>query len=426
MSGKQALIDEATIFVQGGDGGDGCVAFRREKHVPRGGPSGGNGGRGGHVILRADPRIRTLIAFTRKRHYRAESGARGLGGRKQGRRGEDLVVRVPVGTVLVDADSGQVLADLAEAGAQCLVARGGKGGRGNAAFADAAHQAPSFAERGEPGEKRRLRLELKLLADAGIIGLPNVGKSSLLARVSAARPKIADYPFTTLAPNLGIVRVDEENSFVMADLPGLVEGAHRGLGRGFDFLRHVERTRVLVHVLDMAAEDRDPIRDFEVICRELAQYSERLTALPQIVAANKIDLPGARQRAAQVKKVLARRRVEVFPVSALTGEGVAHLIGAVARQIEAIPRPAAAAEPAFFAVPRDREITVERDGAGRFVVRGESVERLVAKTALDNEDAVARLQASLERMGVMRKLREAGAGQGSKVAIGGREFDFLD
>jgi len=378
------------------------------------------------MILEADPRTGTLIGFARRRHLEAFRGTPGQGNNRQGKRGEDLVVRVPQGTVIHDADSGELLADLAEPGARCLVARGGKGGRGNASFADAAHQAPSFAEKGEPGEKRRLRLELKLLADVGIIGLPNVGKSSLLARVSAARPKIADYPFTTLVPHLGLVRVDDETSFVMADLPGLVEGAHRGLGRGFDFLRHVERTRILVHVLDIAAEERDPLNDFEVIRRELAEHSDRLASLPQVVAANKIDLPGARERAAAVRKALSRRRVQVFPISAVTGEGVSQLIGAVAARLEPAEAPSPAGKPAFFTVPRDRTVTVERDGEGRFVVRGEGVERLVAKTNLDNEEALARLQRSLERMGVVQKLRLAGAVEGSKVVICDREFDFFD
>ena len=425
LSRREALVDTARIFVQGGAGGNGVVSFRREKFVPRGGPNGGNGGRGGHVILVADSNRRTLIEFRRHRHFRAENGLHGQGSKKQGRRGEDRVVLVPAGTVVYDRDSNDLLADLGKPGDRCIVARAGKGGRGNASFRDSIHQAPRFCEKGEPGESRWLRLELRLLADVGIIGLPNAGKSSLLAKVSAARPKIAEYPFTTLVPHLGMVRLDEERSFLMADLPGLVEGAHEGKGLGFDFLRHVERTRVLMHTLDVAG-DRDPVRDFDAVNEELRLYSPRLAESPQVVAANKIDLPGARERAAAVRRTLKRRGFPVFPISALTGEGVQPLLEWVAKMLETAPQAPALEVPAARSDRAKSAFEVERAADGRLMVRGGAVERLVAKLDLQNEEAVGRLQVSLERMGVVERLRALGAKEGDKVVIGEHEFDFTE
>lgn len=426
MSSREALVDSARVFVQGGDGGNGVVSFRREKHVPRGGPDGGNGGRGGHVILVADPGRRTLIEFRRQRQFRAEDGAHGQGNNKQGHMGQDTVVLVPPGTVVYDRDADALLADLSKPGERCIVGRGGRGGRGNATFRDSTHQAPRFCEKGEPGERRWLRLELKLLADVGIIGLPNVGKSSLLAKVSGARPKIADYPFTTLAPHLGMVRLDEERSFVMADLPGLVEGAHGGKGLGFDFLRHVERTRVLVHMLDMAAEGRDPVRDFDLLNEELRLYSARLAELPQVVAANKIDLPGASEKVASVRRTLKRRGFAVFPISALTGEGVRALLEEAAKRLQSAPEPPALEVSRILRERAARPLEVQRVAEGRFAVAGEAVERLVGRFDLQNEEAVSRVQASLRRMGVVGRLRALGAKEGDKVLIGEHEFDFAE
>ncbi|MEW5762825.1 MAG: GTPase ObgE [Bacillota bacterium] len=334
------FYDEAKIYVKGGDGGNGCVAFRREKYVPRGGPAGGDGGRGGNVVLRADAQLATLIDLRYRRHYRAARGAHGLGKNMHGRDGEDLVVRVPVGTVVRDAATGALLADLVTDGQEVVVARGGRGGRGNARFATSTRRAPAFAEKGKPGEERWVLLELKLLADAGLVGFPNAGKSTLIARVSAARPKIADYPFTTLEPHLGVVRVGEGESFVLADIPGLIEGAHRGSGLGHRFLRHIERTRLLVHVLDTAGSGgRDPVQDFAVINRELAAYDPELAARPQIVAANKMDLPGAAANLERLREVLGER-YEIYPISALTGEGLPRLVHRIAALLRELPRPA--------------------------------------------------------------------------------------
>lgn len=335
------FIDEVAIVAVGGAGGDGCVAFRREKFVPRGGPSGGDGGRGGHVLLRADRGLSTLLELTYRPLLRAERGEHGRGKEQYGRGGRDLTIAVPVGTLVFDQATGEQLADLSEAGREVVVARGGRGGLGNIHFANSVRQAPRTATKGEPGEERSLRLELRLLADAGVLGLPNVGKSSLIARVSAARPRIADYPFTTLVPQLGVVRVDEGASFVIADVPGLIEGAHRGTGLGTRFLRHLKRTAVLVHVLDLAPADaRDPVADFDLINRELAAADPSLAAKPQIVVANKLDLPEARERLPEVSRRLAERGVELLGLSAATGEGVAALVGRVAAALQRLAREA--------------------------------------------------------------------------------------
>ncbi len=324
------FVDTARIYVKAGDGGKGAVSFRREKYVPAGGPDGGDGGDGGDVIVEADGSMLTLMDFRHRKRYRAENGHPGAGADKHGRNGAGEVVRVPPGTVVRDAATGEVVADLVSPGQSAVVARGGKGGRGNARFATPRRQAPRYAQPGIAGEERWLELELKLLADVGLVGLPNVGKSTLISWMSAARPKIADYPFTTLVPNLGVVDVGDGRSFVVADIPGLIEGAHGGAGLGHEFLRHVERTRVLVHVLDLAAEERDPVHDFEVIEDELRLYSPELATRPTVVAANKIDLPQARGRLGRVREALAARGLEVHAISAVTGEGVRELVGALA------------------------------------------------------------------------------------------------
>lgn len=328
------FVDTAKVWVKGGDGGNGAVSFRREKYVPHGGPDGGDGGKGGDVLLMVDEGLRTLMDFRYRRHFRAGKGAHGRGKGMTGRQGEDLVVKVPPGTTVKDAATGEVLADLTRHGDVFIAARGGRGGRGNARFTTPTSRAPRYAEPGEPGEERWILLELKLLADAGLVGLPNAGKSTLLARLSAARPKIADYPFTTLSPNLGVVEVEEGGAFVLADIPGLIEGAHRGAGLGHDFLRHVERTRVLVHVLDLAAEGRDPIEDFQVVNRELELYGLDLERRPQLVAGNKIDLPQSSRSLDRVQKWLEGQGYEFFPVSAVTGEGTRELARRVARWLE--------------------------------------------------------------------------------------------
>lgn len=329
------FIDRAVIEVKAGGGGNGCVSFRREKSIPKGGPDGGDGGDGGAVALVADENLSTLLDFQYRRHYRAQRGAHGEGATRHGRRGGSLVVPVPVGTLVKDADTQDVLADLIQHGQRVVVARGGRGGRGNARFATATRRAPRQAEPGTLGQERRVELELKLIADAGLVGFPNAGKSTLLSRVSAARPKIADYPFTTTEPYLGVVAAPDGRSFVLADIPGLIEGAHQGAGLGHTFLRHIARTRVLIHLIDLSATDRDPLRDFETVNNELWQYDQRLRERPMLVALNKIDVPEARASAPAVSAAIQAGGYRVFAISGVTGEGVDALMLAAADAIAA-------------------------------------------------------------------------------------------
>ncbi len=427
------FVDEVTINVKAGDGGNGIVAFRREKFVPRGGPAGGDGGKGGDVVLQADGRLTTLIDYRYKHTYKAERGTNGGPNDMTGANGSDLVLKIPVGTQVYDADTGELLADMVADGERFAVAKGGRGGRGNARFATSTRQTPRYAENGEPGETRQLRLELKLLADVGLIGFPNVGKSTLISQVSAAKPKIADYPFTTLVPNLGVVRVGDDRSFVMADIPGLIEGAHAGAGLGDRFLKHVERTRLLVHILDVSGfTERDPMEDFETINRELSLYSPRLAELPQVVALNKVDVPGARETAERLAPELESRGYKVFLISAATGEGVQPLVYHLAQRLEeldkAAPPPPVEIEEVvrITAGKQDlRDYEVEKTGDHEFTVTGKALARRVAMTNLDNEDAVRRLQRTLERLGVYNKLKALGAENGDTVRIGPAEFDYF-
>jgi GTP-binding protein len=374
----------------------------------------------------ADPHLHTLLDYTYRRVFRAGRGAHGGSAHKTGARGEDVIIPVPVGSEVYDADTGELLADLRRPGQRLLAARGGRGGRGNAAFATPQRQAPRFAELGLPGEKRRLRIVLKLLADVGLLGLPNVGKSSLLRRVSTARPRVAAYPFTTLQPQLGVVRVGEE-SFVLADLPGLIQGAHAGAGLGHQFLRHLERTRLLVHVLDAAAFDRDLLADFAAVNEELRLYSPRLASLPQIVAINKLDVPGTLGRARQAADQLEAQGWEVHLVSALTGAGVARLMGRCLEVLKSLPVPAAEEAPLQYEAPRPRQepLRVERDAEGVFVVHGTRPALEVAKTDLRSPQALEWLHERLQRLGVMEALRAAGAQAGDRVRIGNHEFEYL-
>src|SRR5258705_619137 len=332
------FIDEAEISVKAGDGGSGAVAFRREKFVPRGGPSGGDGGNGGDVVLETDQRLTTLLDFRFKREYRARNGEPGRGRDQNGHAAPELVLKVPPGTLVRDADSGDVLADLRENARRWVLAKGGRGGLGDMNFATPTLQAPRFAQPGTSGEEKRIRLELPLLADVGLVGFPNAGKSTLVSRLSRARPKIADYPFTTLQPHLGVVQYKDGRSFVLSDLPGLIEGAHRGAGLGHRFLKHMARCRVIIHLID-ASQDRDLAADFDAINRELALFDPALGRKPQIVAANKIDIPEAQERAEQLRKKLARRRIDVHLVSAASGEGLPELLDATVRTLDSAPLP---------------------------------------------------------------------------------------
>ncbi len=420
------FLDEAEIEVKAGDGGDGVVSLRHEKHVPRGGPDGGDGGRGGNVIAVADAHLRTLIDLTYRHRFAADDGGRGGANLRHGKNGADIEIRLPIGTVIRNSATGETLVDLVKRDQRVTLASGGRGGRGNAHYATPTRRTPRFAEKGEPGHGLKVRLELKLLADVGVIGLPNVGKSSLIAHVSAARPKIADYPFTTLVPNLGVVKVEEGVSFVIADMPGLVEGAHEGAGRGHQFLRHVERTRVLVHVIDITAPERDPLQDFRVINHELAMHDSDLAARPQLVALNKIDLRPDADEVKRIESALESEGYRVFRISALTGEGLRRLVGEASTLLRALPAPIPEVEPVEAATPRISALRVEQVEPGLFAVSGEKVELLVVMTDLDNEDAVRYLHRQLDRMGVIRKLRALGAKDGDKVEIGSVRLDFVE
>jgi GTP-binding protein len=420
MSREASFVDEARIHVRGGAGGDGAVSFRREKYRPKGGPDGGDGGPGGSVILRATAGVATLAEVARHPHVRAGRGQHGQGSDRHGAAGEDRIVPVPIGTVVRD-ETGAVLADLAEEGATFVAARGGRGGRGNAALATPRRRAPGFAERGEPGEERWLTLELRLLADVGLVGLPNAGKSSLIARLSAARPKVAPYPFTTLSPQLGVAEV-EGVRFVVADVPGLVEGASRGRGLGLGFLRHLARCRVLCYVIDLAAGD--PAEALAVLRRELAAHDPALAARPAVVAGNKVDLPEGRARVAEAAAAAAP--APFHAVSALTGEGVEALAEALAAAVERerASRPPAE-EPVLIRIrPEPEGVEIRReDGAWRVV--GPRVERLVARFDLANPEAVRYVQERLAALGVEDALRAAGAREGDEVRIGDEAFEFL-
>lgn len=417
------FYDRAKIYLQAGKGGDGSASLRREKFVPRGGPDGGDGGRGGSVYLVVDAGLNTLIEFRHRHRFHAENGGNGARKTRHGKAGEDLQLRVPPGTVVRDADTGEILGDLTVPGGESLVVRGGRGGLGNVHFATSTHQTPRFAEKGEPGEARSVVLELKLIADVGIIGYPNVGKSTLLSAISAARPKIADYPFTTLTPNLGVVAVGD-HSFVAADIPGLIEGAHRGAGLGHEFLKHIQRTRVLMHVLD--GTSTDPRGDFHTVNKEMATYDPSLPDKPQVILVNKMDLPEARERWPKVKEQLASEGLPIFAISAARREGLRAPLEQVASLLHSLPSPPAAPaeSPVILLKPRAQEaFTVEREGPA-FRVRGSRVERLVARTDLENEEARERLDRLLARMGVTVALERAGVRPGDAVLIGEFELEW--
>ncbi len=416
------FYDVSKIYVKGGDGGNGCVAFRREKFVPRGGPWGGDGGRGGDVILQADAGLSTLMDFRYRRHYRAEGGKNGEGKNRHGKGGRDLILRVPAGTVVRNAETSEILADLVEDKQRLVVAKGGRGGKGNARFLTSTNKAPTIAEKGEPGREKWLELELKVLADVGLIGFPNAGKSSIISRISAAKPKIADYPFTTISPNLGMVRVGDY-SFVVADIPGLIEGAHKGSGLGHQFLRHTERTRLLVYVLDMAGvEGRDPIRDIEILENELLLYSEDLAGRSKIIAANKMDLPDSREKLGRLKEVY-KDKYEIFPVSAVTGEGLNDLVFRMGRLVSDLQPVGPLYDEAEIATHElEPRFSLTKEGNG-FVISGKEIERHVAMTDFENEEALHRLQWIIKRMGIEEALKGAGAKNDDIVRI--KDFEFI-
>lgn len=421
------FLDKVRIVIKAGSGGDGCSAFHREKFVMKGGPSGGDGGNGGNLVFRADPGKNTLLEFRYQRFYRAENGEKGKAKMQRGKDGEALVISVPVGTVVRDVQTETILADMSEAYKERTVLKGGRGGKGNARYATPTHQAPTFAQNGVKTEEREVELELKTIADAGLIGLPSVGKSSILSVLTAAKPKIAAYHFTTLTPNLGVAE-HKGRSFVLADIPGLIEGAAEGAGLGHDFLRHIERTRVLIHVLDAAgSEGRDPLENFEKINGELAKFSEALGQLPQVVAANKMDLPEAQEHLARIQPLLEQRGYRVYPVSAATGEGFDALLDGIIELLSKLP-------PVLVYEEEELELsqtyapgfTLRRDDDGAYVLEGGQVQKLLDTTDPNSQESMRRFQQILIKSGMISALREAGAKEGDTIRLGGWDFDFVE
>ena len=425
------FIDKTKVIVKAGDGGHGKSAFRREKFVPKGGPAGGDGGRGGDIVFRVDQNMNTLLDFRYHRKFKAENGENGDIKNQYGKNAPPCIVKVPPGTTVRDEETGELLADLTEVGQEAVIAKGGRGGRGNAKFANAANRAPTFAEFGEPGESRNLVLELKLLADVGLVGYPSVGKSSLVAACSAARPEIADYHFTTITPVLGVVKTDYEKSFVMADIPGLIEGAADGVGLGHDFLRHVERTKLILHIVDASGiEGRDPVDDFYKINKELKKYSEKIARRTQILVANKIDLPEAAENLPRLEALAAKEGLKFFAISAAAHTGLRELISYVSTWLDNyVAEPEATEEETVYDedAARDAEkVTVTRNDAGDFIVSGKALEKLVAMTNFNNDEAVRRFQYIWRIKGIDEKLKERGIREGQTVHIGEMEFEWRE
>lgn len=423
------FVDIAEIVLKAGKGGDGAVAFRREKYEPSGGPYGGDGGRGGNIILVGDEGIRTLMDFRYKRFYKAEDGENGKTKKQFGKDGKDLILKVPVGTLVKDAKTGKVIVDIKEHNQMYVIAKGGKGGRGNAKFATPTRQAPRFAEPGTKGEERTIILELKLLADVGLIGFPNVGKSTILSIMSSAKPKIANYHFTTLKPNLGVVRIGEEESFVIADIPGLIEGAHKGMGLGHDFLKHVERTKLLVHVLDGSGiEGRDPIDDFYKINDELVKYNPKLKDKPQIIVANKMDLPQFKDWIGKIKDEFESLGHKVFSISAATKEGIQELkygIWEALKDVEYEYETFDDKLEEYVEEPKEEPIIVKKED-GKYIVEGSFIERLLYSINFDDLDSLRYFQNVMIQKGVVDKLKELGIEESDSVFICGYEFEYFE
>ncbi len=436
---ENTFTDLSHINVKGGDGGAGCMSFRREAFVPKGGPDGGDGGHGGDVVVVADAQLSSLIDYRYKHHFRAERGTHGKGAKRHGSDGADLILKVPLGTVVRELDAQTQkpvceLADLTQPGERVIVAPGGRGGLGNTHFVTSVRRAPAFAEKGEPALEHWIELEMKLMADAALVGMPSVGKSSIIARISAARPKVADYPFTTLVPNLGVARAANGQSFVAADVPGLIEGASEGKGLGHQFLRHIERTALILHVVDITGgyEARDVVEDYKTINAELSAYAEELSRRPQIVVANKCDLPGYEDEIDRLRAAAEADGHEFFAVSAATGGGLDELVTRVAAQVAELREELAAAEPERDLTEkwerdrqrRDSAIRISREERNAWRVTGGSIERMVVQTDWENEDAVAYLQHRFSRCGLDDKLRRAGAVTGDEIRILGFAFDY--
>lgn len=429
------FVDQVKISLKAGDGGNGITAYRREKYVPFGGPAGGDGGKGASVVFEVDEGLRTLLDFRYQRHFKASKGENGQSSNMHGKNAEDLVLKVPPGTIIKNVETGEVLADLVEDGQRAVVAKGGRGGRGNSRFATPRNPAPDFSEKGEPGEELDVSLELKLLADVGLVGFPSVGKSTLLSIVSKAKPKIGAYHFTTIKPNLGVVSTPDQRSFVMADLPGLIEGASDGVGLGHQFLRHVERTKVIVHMIDMSgSEGREPIEDYKVINQELAAYEQRLEDRPQIVVANKMDLPESQDNLILFKEEIGED-VPVIPVSTTTRDNIDQLLYAIADKLEEYKDVDFTVEEEesvginrvlYKHTPSQDKFTISRDDDGAYVVSGNAIERMFKMTDFNSDPAVRRFARQMRSMGIDDALRERGCKNGDIVRILGGEFEFVE
>ncbi|MGI6779044.1 MAG: GTPase ObgE [Acetivibrionales bacterium] len=423
------FIDSARIFIKAGNGGNGAVSFHREKYIAAGGPDGGDGGKGGDVVFIVDEGMRTLADFRYKKHYKAGAGQDGSSDNRTGKNGEDLIVKVPPGTIIKHEETGRILADLTTAGQKAVIAKGGRGGRGNQHFATATRQTPNFAKSGDIGEEYWVLLELKLLADVGLIGFPNVGKSTILSVVSSAKPKIANYHFTTTQPNLGVVSLGEENSFVIADIPGLIEGAHEGSGLGHEFLKHVERTKVLIHVVDISGiEGRDPVKDFEVINNELRQYNAELAERPQVIAANKTDIPDAARKLEEFTNHMEKRGYKVFPISAASNKGLKALMRYVGEMVKAIPDRFPVEEQedeVVYTAQVEEPFKIHKEN-NIFVVSGNWVRKLVNSTNFDNYESLQYFQRAIKRKGIVDALIEMGVKEGDTVKLHDYEFEYVE
>lgn len=432
------FVDQVKILLKAGDGGNGITAYRREKYVPFGGPAGGDGGNGASVVLEVDEGLRTLMDFRYQRHFKAKKGDNGQSSNMHGKNAEDLVLHVPPGTIVKDVEDGEVLADLVEHKQRAIIAKGGRGGRGNSRFASPRNPAPDFSENGEPGEEIEVTLELKLLADVGLVGFPSVGKSTLLSIVSKAKPKVGNYHFTTIKPNLGVVSTPDQRSFVMADLPGLIEGASDGVGLGHQFLRHVERTKVIVHMIDMSgSEARDPYEDYQIINKELKAYEQRLEDRPQIVVANKMDLPEAEDQLELFKEQLkedGHEDVQIIPLSTVTHHNVDQLLFAIADKLEEVKdidfykteEDLGVNRVLYKHTPSQDHFTITRDDDGAYVVQGKAIERTFKMTDFNSDPAVRRFARQMRSMGIDEALRERGCENGDIVRILGGEFEFVE
>ena len=421
------FIDEAVVELLAGNGGNGCLAFRREKYVAMGGPFGGNGGKGADIIFKVDPGLNTLIDFKYKKIIKGHKGENGMGKGMHGKNAENIIIPVPAGTVVTDYDTGLVIADLTKPNEEYVIAKGGRGGRGNMAFATQSNPAPNYAENGEPGEKVKVKIELKLMADVGLVGMPSVGKSTFISKISASKPKIADYPFTTLKPNLGVVKTSDNRSFVVADLPGLIEGASLGHGLGDRFLKHTQRTRVIAHIIDMSGYTNDPYKDYITINKELENFDKSLIQKPQLIIANKMDMPTSKEN---LKKFKEKVNQEVYEMSAIKGEGVNQIILKLADMLDQIPKENLYKNENFeshviykFKEEKPYKITKDND---TWVISGKEIEKLLIMSRLDTDEAILRFSNKLRKMGIDDELRELGAKEGDSIRIMDYEFEFKE